>query len=465
MDSQARNRRLEGRMLPAIAAVILAAILTTGALAENNAQTPVRLSPDDARATARAAFRLGHHANAAVIAEALLHRNPDDITALVVLAGSQQALGQDASAARHARRAFRLSDDPNARFDAAMILARAHYARGHFMRAQFWLRRSGQEAPSPALKAVARRDFRHVQRVKPWETRFHFGLAPSSNVNNGSDASVVMLNGLPFVLSGDARALAGIEATTGFGAMRRFHLSESHLATLGFNLLSRNYRLTPAALAVSGGKTGADYAFGAAEIETALHQGTSSGRQAVFVTFGRNWYGGAALTNYAKVSLARKRAVAGGMAGLSLSLERQIRLDNNQRSASLAQLGLSRSFTLPAGHRASISYTLRNVFSGSTEIAHIAHDLDFGMRLGEMVPGAYLALGLGVRSRIDKSPRLAPDPRRDFGLNARLSLTLTRFEVMGFAPVVDLNLSRNLSSVDLYDSTTQNLSVGVKSTF
>ncbi|MCB1366460.1 MAG: hypothetical protein KDK00_01735 [Rhodobacteraceae bacterium] len=465
MASAAGRGRRRGRLPPAIAAGLLAAIVVSGALADNRDTAPARLNPDEARATARQAFRLGDHASAAAISAALLQRNPDDLTALIVLAGAQQALGQDATAAAHARRAFRLTRDPNARFDAAMILSRAHYAQGHVMRAQYWLRRSGHVAPSPALKAVAQRDFNYIQAVKPWETRFHFGLAPSSNVNNGSDASVVMLNGLPFVLSGDARALAGVEATTGFGAKRRFRISDRRLATLGFNLLSRNYRLTPAALAVSGGKTGADYAFGAAEIEAALHQGSNSARQAVFVTFGRNWYGGAVLTDYAKVALAGERAVTGGALGLSLSLERQIRADSNQRSATLASAGLSRSFTLPAGHRATLSYSLRNVFSGSTEIAHIAHDLNFGLRLGEPVLGAQMALGLGVNARTDKSPRLAPDPRRDIGFSATITMTLTRFEVMGFSPVIDLNLSRNLSTIDLYDSSRQNLSVGIKSTF
>ncbi|MCA8870207.1 MAG: hypothetical protein KDA67_16270 [Rhodobacteraceae bacterium] len=432
---------------------------------------PVTITIDQARGAARQALLAGDHAVTIALTRALLERDPNDFTALILLAGAQQAMGQDDPAITNARHAYWIAPEPLAKFDAGMIVARSMYRKERFGAAQFWLRRAGSVAPDPALKNLAIREFQGIARTKPVETRFYFGLSPSSNINNGSDSKVIFINGLPFVLSGDAQALSGIGATLGVSARRRFNLGQDSSGFVGLNLVSRNYRLSAASLAISGGKTGKDYAFAAGELDFGLIRRLpgASDRPAELtglLTIGRNYYAADPLTNYARIRLGRDQGLAKGQAfSLSATLERQLRLDKAQRSATLISAGIGRTFALANGNSSAVSYTIRNVFSGSAEIAHVSQSADFSYRFAKPVFGAHLTLTLGIDVRLYKSPFLSPARRRDFGADLTLSILLPKYQVMGFAPNIDLNIGRNFSNVNLYDTTRQSISLGVKSVF
>jgi hypothetical protein len=451
-----------GRAKTGFLAILLLAVAVYGGSVQ--AQT-LTLSIAEARISARQALLAGDADYAAALSRALLKRDPEDFTALIILASAELALGRTKPAAKLARKAYGLTDIRQARFDAAMILSRAFTAQGKFARAQLWLRRSGQTAPNAALRDMAAQDFRRIEEIKPVSLRTRFAISPSSNVNNGSDAEVIIINGLPFVLSGDAQALSGIEATLGLTARRRMALGEARSGFVGVNLLSRQYRLSAASLAVSGGKTGADYAFGAAELDFGLASNRGGVGKSGLLTLGRNWYGGAALTNYMRLQAGRDVALAAGAPlRVGLALERQLRLDSSLRSATLGALSLARDFRLGAG-QANLRYDLRNVFSASAEIAHVSQSASFSYRFARPVFGMELTLRTGISGKLYKAAFLSPALRRDIGLSASVSFLLPKFEVMGFAPVIDINLMRNFSNVDLYDSSRQSISLGIKSTF
>ena len=439
------------RPLKALLTICLFLALSAPALP----QSRLKLSPIEARDMARSALLAGNAPLTIELARALLERDGDDFAALILLAGAEAALGRNEAALAHARRAFALTRLPEARFDAAMIASRALVAEGHFLRAQLWLRRAHQAAPNRALGAVAARDFRRIDRIKPLQLRTTFALAPSSNVNNGSEAEVVVINGLPFTLSGDARALAGLEATLGLNARRRM----GKTAFLGLNLLSRNYRLTPASLALAGGKTGADYAFAAAELDLGW-SGSRNGAPSGLLTLGRNFYGGAVLTDYARLQATRN---FGRLQG-GLAFERQLRRDVASRSAGIGTLSLARGFALGGG-QARLRLELRKVASGSAEIAHAAQALRFDYSWNKPLLGARISLSTDLNLRQYDRAFLSPAPRRDTGFGATVSLMLPKYQVMGFAPVIDLSVMRNLSSDDLYDSSRQSISFRLKSAF
>lgn len=425
---------------------------------------PLTLTIPEARAMARKALLAGDFKTAAILGRTLLKRDRDDFTALIILAGAEQAMGQNTLAITHAKRAYGLSGLKQARFDAAMIISRAEFGEKHFVAAQYWLRRSGQTAPNRRLAALARREFRYVARVKPFETRFEVTIAPSSNVNNGAQSGRITINGLPFVLSGDAQALAGTVATLGLKVSRRFWGRAGETGHVGVNLLSRSARLTPAARALSGGKSGADYAFAAAEIEVGLSG--AGGADSGLFTIGRNWYGGTTLSDYVRTEVSQAFTINKTTAlAVGLSAERQIRLDKFARSASLGGVSLSASFGLGGGNIATLRYGLSDVFSASPEIASVAHMVSASYALARPVLGAQLSFGAGISAKFFKAPYLSPRLRRDFGVSAYLSILLPKYAVMGFAPNINVDLSRNFSNERLYDTVSQSVSIGVKSTF
>ena len=61
---------------------------------------------------------------------------------------------------------------------AALAVAQALSSEGARTRAQLWLRRAMQVAPTKRQKALAVRDFRYVRLRNPWSTRLSFSVAP-----------------------------------------------------------------------------------------------------------------------------------------------------------------------------------------------------------------------------------------------------------------------------------------------
>jgi hypothetical protein len=432
---------------------------------------PASLGIEDARLAARQAVATRHWDLAADIARALLQRDPADPDALIVLASTEAARGNPAAALARARAAFAAAATPNQHYEAAMLAARANYQRKHYGAAQYWLRRASIHAADERLKALAVRNFRDVRAVNPLSTKLRFGISPSSNINNGSSAQVLFINGLPFILSGDAQALAGTEIEFGAAIERRFVLSPRRQVRLGANMVQRSYRLTREAQAAAGGKTGADYAFAAAEVSVGLDmlpadRDGARGRSDLGLTLGRNWYGGDALSNYAKLSWGQDWRLA-PRSGLRLSgsLERQWRLDQARRSATNSVIAARFSHRLDSGNEVALAFGLRDTISSSAEIAHRGASVDLSYALGRPVAGAQMSFALGLEARDYKRVYLAGVRREDERASASLSMFFPKLEYMGFAPNVDLRITRTFSNVPLYESTEKGVFVGIRSAF
>ena len=170
----------------------LCCVLLTGAVAPVSAQ--VALDADGLRAQAMVALNAGDPATARSFAKALLHRDPQDRNAYLILARSARDMGDIPPARAAARKAWELAETDAQRYSAALITAQVLSTEGKRTRAQLWLRRAGQHAPNDRLRAKAKRDFNYVRQRNPWHTDFTFTLAPNSNINNGSARDRSRLN-------------------------------------------------------------------------------------------------------------------------------------------------------------------------------------------------------------------------------------------------------------------------------
>ncbi|MFP5508256.1 MAG: hypothetical protein ACLGIP_03725 [Alphaproteobacteria bacterium] len=138
----------------------LAALLAVWTFAHGaQAQT---LTPDQMRGTAMLAIEDGNPALALQVAEALLVRDAEDVTALILKARAARDLGQFNIAQPAAARAWALSDTDATRFDSARVMAQVLASQGQRTRAQFWLRRAVQNAPDAGARRIAVQEFRYT---------------------------------------------------------------------------------------------------------------------------------------------------------------------------------------------------------------------------------------------------------------------------------------------------------------
>ncbi|MEM9851194.1 MAG: hypothetical protein AAF761_04265, partial [Pseudomonadota bacterium] len=358
---------MRGRIRRALAA----AVLVLGTCASLGAADPARLSPEEARRAAWAALQGGRPHVALQIAEALRPGAPDDFELIFLSAEAQRVMGNAEGALVTAREAWRAAQDPGHKFDAAHLVAKAHYAGGRPGRAQFWLRRAAQLAPDDTARQVAARDFRHVRDTSPWTVRLAFGAFPTSNINNGSTADTIEINGLQFdvPVTGQPHSGTGFHGAVDVGY--RTALGDGRMLRLGLRLKGTTYRLSSDAKALGSGLRGRDFASAAAEFRAGLSFAPAStegpwGARHLDALVGRSWYGGNPLANYARVSARQDlRLGADTVGSVGLSLERQWRLDDGRASADVAALSFGLRQRLDTGGRLDARLTLRNTQSAS----------------------------------------------------------------------------------------------------
>lgn len=449
---------------------VCAAIALGLSLMAGGAAAQVAVSFEEARGIAAALEAEGQRDAAGQIAAQLLAVDPDDASAWVVVARIRRAGGDWDGALDAARRAHRTADTDDERHAAAVEIAAVHFAQERRLLAQFWLRRAAQVAPSEALRAQAVRNLRAVRSQTPWAFSVGFGVVPTSNVNNGSRSETIEIAGLPFVLSGDARALSGVEATLSGSARYRFAGLGGLPAQAQLGLAVRRVRLSDEARDQAPDAEGSDYAFEA--VELGLSHGIATGREDVALRAellaGRNRYGGEPLSNYVRGG-GEARWVIGdrSLAILSASLERQVRFDEGDRSAWVTRLDARRIWQVnDRGDVFGIGGGVRRAQSDSIEIDNDAVLVSADYTWDEPVIGpATLGLGVDLEYRdYDASP-FSADGRQDWRGVVRATVGAPGWNFYGFGPTVTFEASRTESNVSLYDVEDFGVRLGIRSVF
>lgn len=428
---------------------------------------PVRLSPE-ALAQQAAQLLLAKRADLALpLAQALAQAKPQDFSAQLLLSYAARDQGDSETAVAAGRAAWKLAQTDAQRNSAALAAAQAQSSAGHRTAAQLWLRRAYQTAPTAQAQAVALRDFRYVRARNPWTYTLDFGVSPSSNVNGGTGADTMWLFGLPFVISGDAQALSGLETHGSLGVERTVWENSGQIARLGLNLAGRGYRLSREAKAQAPAARGADYAFWASELylSARMRAARPADEWDLRLVLGHNDYGGAPLSDYARLDAGRSFGLGAGRSlHLGATLERQWRLDDAQNSATLRNLDLEWHQTLGPGQ---LSFGLKagEVASGARQVAHEVKGASLGYALSKPVLGADLSVSMGYeRSDFGVMP-FSTDTRTDHRLTLGVGALLRNRQYMGFAPELGLGYSRNRSNSVLHDSRDLSLSLRLKSLF
>lgn len=427
---------------------------------------PVELTPDQMLQLSLRMIGEGHPDQALRFSDALVRRNPNDVSALIVKSRAQRDLGDYPGATATARRAWRLSDTPREEFNAAMAVAQGLASDGSKFRAQFWLRRAIEVAPDARTAQAAQRDFTYVRARSRLSLRFDLSVRPSSNVNGGTSADTLDFYGIPLTISPDAKALSGGIAQGALTARWRTLESDTAKTDLRFGVLQQVAILSDKSRHEAPMAKGSDYDYASVELGVDQAFKRWGGEVTATATLGHNWYGGTDMSNYGRVELGYSHGLGQGIVGsIGMNLERQDRQDMDRRSATIAGIEVGAQKRLANSDLIRLQLSGYNSQSEAAEIDHRSIGADLDWVRAKPVWGAGLSLGLSAEMRdYDHSP-FDPDGRQDVRLGTQMSVALNGLDYMGFVPVVTLQAQKVQSNVPLYRSDTVGIGITIRSRF
>jgi hypothetical protein len=431
------------------------------AIAAVQASAQAVLNPDEMRELAGQAVLQGQAGLAYDLTGALVGRDDSDINAHLVRSRAARDLGRNDDALTHARRAWALA--------GALATAQALSSDGRRTSAQFWLRRAIELAPNEALKQRAAEDFVYVRRRNPWSTQLRFSVAPSSNINNGSRNGSSELFGLPFEfgLEGEAQALSGVEISTGFSTRYRLTENDRKRSDLTFGVSHRTYVLSKDAKDIAPDAQGADFATSSAYVALGESYAMSGGKARLGwdAQLGRTWYAGDPLLDYTRIGVNYRRA-AGKRGLVSAAISRDMQDGAGSRDdAAILRASLGYGMALKNGDQFSLSTRFVQSTSDAGYLDYDRRALSASYRMAKPVGPTQLEFGLTVSEKHHDASSLTPDGRDERTVEARVTAALPEMDFYGFMPTVTLNAERTDANIDLYETETYGIQLGVRSAF
>jgi hypothetical protein len=435
-----------------------------------------RVSPEQATALAGQLLSQGQPRAARALALGLLQRDADDMRAHLILSRAERDLGNFKQAEDAGKQAWRLADAEAARFSAAMLIAQSLVAQKSHNRSQIWLRRAAQTAPNERAKARAIKDLRRIRSQNPWSYNLRFALKPSSNINNGSNADVVVIGGIPLALSGSSKALSGLGLTLGGDVEYRKNLSRTSALRFGVDVETRLYRLSEEAKSIAPDAKGSDYDFNSGKLHVAYDTASDNGRQlqSFEAQIGHYIYGGAPLSNLLWLKYNRVQRREGGvLQTISLTGEVNSRLDTHARDTGKLSATFSRAHTTKGGARFSWNLTgsATNLigdpkFGRPTDLANNAIGGGVSYTWAKPILTARTRFSVQYEGQIfDTSRYVAGEQRQDHRGVVTLSMFFKDYEYYGFAPNLDMTYERKYSNAELFAVDSFAVNLGIRSSF
>jgi hypothetical protein len=446
---------------------VTAIFLTLAGLA--SAQDRVTLTPDEMRQLATNMLVSDQAAEAAVLADALLARDAEDIAALVIRARAALALEDFDTAIAMSRRAYAASVTDDERFTTARLTALSHAAVRRDTFAQFWLRRAGQYAPTEEARAAVADDYQYLRQRNPLAISLSFGISPSSNVNGGSASEILVLPGLPFefVLDGEARALSGIQFSGGVTLTYRLRSTDRDAVFVDASIQGRTYTLSAEARELAPDARGSDYSdisFVTSLTRRWLSEG-SRGPWTVNAALGQTWYDNAPYLRFLRLSLAKGiRFDSSNRLDMSTFAEGQDRLDDDEQFVTLGA-GARWTHVGPSGNQSTLLVSVRDSLTDIEDVGFRGLTLSGDYDLRQPIGGLRIGLGADAEIRDFDQSAYSFDGRQDITGTLRVTIGLPGIQYYGFEPTVTLETSRTSSDVDLFDKRDLRVNFGIRSSF
>jgi hypothetical protein len=427
------------------------------------------LTPDQVQLAAVTAIEQNQPRIALELSNALLQRDSTDFFALLINSRAARNLGLVDQAKASALAAWRLARTPDQKFQSSLLMAQALSSAGARTRAQLWLRRAVQHAPSEQARQLAIRDFAYVRSRNPWSTSLSFNISPTSNVNNGSANSTTRLFDLPFEfkLSGDAQALSGTEISAGISTTYKFAASAAGQTAVNLRYFSRSYVLSSDAMAKAPMAKGSDYAFSTASVSLSRRIFGSAPTSPVDLSigFGQNWYGGSLYTHFIQGRATKSLALAPNQSlSFTLAADKQIS-DRNQPDVHSVSAGTSYTRRFQNGGQLQIGLDATKSTSKAENNDFTLRRISAAYQLPKPVLSAHIVLSAAYQTRDFPLSAYSSAGRQDETVEGGVTLVFDKVDYYGFSPTVTLNASSNRSNIGLYETGEYGVRVGFQSAF
>jgi hypothetical protein len=468
----------------ALGLAIIAASLTVTGKARSQGTEEINL--EQARQLAVYALRSGDPGLAIQVSRGLLQADPRDPVAYFVIAQAHAGLNQPNLGRRAAARAYRYSDTETDRFQAAQLAARMAYREGRLSLAQVWLRRTAQYAPGEREEAAVARDYRVLRAINPWAFRLSADLRPSSNVNNGADTALNLIDGTPdggsIPVAG--RALSGLIGSLDISSSYRLRANQNSRTSLGGRLYIQRVALSAAAkdLLTSGpsipGQTpvrNSDFASTYAEVSLrhafAVGDEEQGGSAVVELAVGESWYGQERSYRFSR--LRAERTWNPGQKATRVTLSAMAENRNKARystnEAQILGLGAEVQRRLGNGDQIGLTIALRDTNAASRNGTFSSASMRTSYKFAKPIGPAKLSAGL-VLGYSDYPSFIFTIPprvlrRQDKSIYGDISLFFDKYDYAGFAPVLRFRAGRKTSNFSRFESRELSVSLSIRSKF
>lgn len=422
------------------------------------------LSADEARFLAADLVRQGQSKAALDVLSVLLVRDTRDANALIISAQAHRRLRDFPAAQASARSAWKHAETPNQHYGAAMAMAQALSQDNKKTRAQLWLRRAAEIAPTPELEEKAISDYRFVRVTNPWSVRLSFGLSPSDNVNNAPRDNTYVIG--PLTLTDPtAVPLEGVEINAGLRLRYNYDTETTRRNYVAFRWSETQVILTDDTVPTGVSDSDFNYRRLAFAHGWDRMSGPKAPRRNTEIEVASTWYGGNQLSTDLTLAYQQQRRLQSGDGfHWSTSLTYTDRQDSDLRSGFIARLGATYSLGLDTG-RLDLIGRIDRTETDSAAATHTRVNVGLAYTLGREIMGAQVDFSaMGEFKRYD-DPLYIADPRSDNGITLSSSLFFKGIDSHGFAPKVTLSARRVNSNVGRFEIENIGLDVGFQSTF
>ena len=339
----------------------------------------------------------------------------------------------------HAEMKFRhiLDRDPDL-LRVRLELARTLYMENKDEQSDYHFRlAAGEHPPALVLRNITR--FREAIRARrAWRFNFDVGFAPDSNINSATDRQMLDIYGLPFRLDPDARARSGTGKFVGGNAslrLNRFAKVPIYLAGYGRWTSYKDRRFDDAYV---GAEAGPEFQLAGGRLRT-----TATGLM--------RWYGRRPLVRSLGVNLDYERLI-----GDKWTAEGNLLIRRNDYSRRSDVDGWDAEARISASHPLGAT-TLGFAYAGIERSwandegqAHWRERAGVGI-LKEIGWGLRPQVAIDLARQVGDAP-LAPfgKTRRDWLLQGSFSIYKRDWNLRGFAPSLNLTVTRNHSTLPLY---------------
>lgn len=445
-------------------------LLFVGALlvAPLNAQASDRISPSKLRGFSEIALQEGKPALALDMANALLVRNSKDQFALIIKSRAHRDLMQYDEAEAAARKAWALAQTDPAKYAASLAMTQSLATRGARVRAQFWARRAIQHAPFDTSKARAAQGLRLIRHFSKWHHVINLGVAPTSNVNNGTfNEKFTGVFDLEYEASASARALTGWEYSLGSASRYRLHDSKASQSDFVLQTYYRSYALSQASQDAAPDVSGSDFSLGVVNMSYVYRwHDTKDANLEASIGAGQVWYGGASYARTAQLSFRRTARLSESQSLMLYSGVDFLNIvDPDRKDSHSYKLGALYAQKTPQTHTITLGLDLTRSLSQDSASDFTGGELSLGYR----IPKAFRNIDLDLSTKFgwkhfDEYPFISGG-RHDQSLRAEAKFAFNDIEYYGFIPTVSVGAQKTESTYGRFDTETVTLSFGFQTKY